>query len=300
MTGRRLGLCALCFGLAVHPGSAARGECRIERQAVLPVTFNGFMPTVAASINGHRVAIGIDTGAQGTVITPETVEYLRLPRDPGRFTTSSGVSGRTWVSNAVLDELEFGGIAYRRKSVAVIALGQPTAAAGQFPANVTMAGLIGADLLSAYDVDFDVPARTITLYRVNGCTTLSPPWDGGYVTVPVWLTRSRRLAMPVEVNGNIFSAIFDTGASGIMLARSSGERIGMVAGMPDAGAKGTVRVAGETIHGLGVGIMDFPATEADMLIGEDYMRAHRFWLSYATRTLFIQADGRIASPDGSR
>lgn len=291
----------------------ARAECRVERQAVLPVTFNGFMPMVAAVINGQTVAIGIDTGSQGTIVTPETVKYLNLPGDPSHFTTAFGTGGRTWVNNAVLEKLEFGGVAYARKSVPVIALGQPLADPGRAQANVVMAGLVGADLLSRYDLDFNVPDRTITLYRVSDCTRVSPPWEGSYVAVPVSVTRSGRLVIPIEIDGFSLKAIFDTGASGMLLALSSGSRVGVTAEMlaQDSwgGAFGNggrdrnvpsyrfdrVKVGNEVIHGLRIGVMDFPASEADMLIGEDYMRAHRFWLSYATQTLFIQSDGGHAS-----
>jgi hypothetical protein len=40
---------------------------------------------------------------------------------------------------------------------------------------------------------------------------------------------------------------------------------------------------------------DFPLTESDMLIGEDYMHARRFWLSYATKMLFVQPLRRVPS-----
>lgn len=292
---RHLWLSLGCAGMLAC--GTARAECRVERQAVLPVTFNGFMPMVAAHINGHTVAIGIDTGSQGTVVTPETVEYLNLPRDPSHFTTAFGNGGRTWVNNAVLEKLEFGGVAYAQKSVAVIALGQPgTMAAGQSPAGVLMAGLVGADLLSRYDLDFDVPARTITLYRVSDCSRVVPPWDGAYMTVPVSVTRSRRLVMPIELDGNFLNAIFDTGASGMLLASSSGARAGVIADGNVASYRfDRIRIGSEIMRGQQIGIMDFPASEADMLIGEDYMHARRFWLSYATRTLFIQSDGGHAA-----
>jgi predicted aspartyl protease len=309
-----LGIAITLLSLA-WSGGTARAECRVERQATLPVTFNGFMPTVAAVINGQTVAIGIDTGSQGTIVTPETVKVLNLPRDPSHFTTAYGTGGRTWVNNAVLDKLEFAGVAYAQKSVPVIALGQPLIAVGQSPANVVMAGLVGTDVLSHYDLDFNVPERTITLYRVTDCTRVVPPWVGSYATVPVLVTGSRRLVLPIEIDGFPLRAIFDTGASGMLLALSSGSRVGVTAEMlvqdswGGAFGKGgsdrnvpsyrfdRVRVGGEILHGLRIGVMDFPASEADMLIGEDYMHAHRFWLSYATQTLFIQSDGGHASAE---
>lgn len=37
-----------------------------------------------------------------------------------------------------------------------------------------------------------------------------------------------------------------------------------------------------------LGVIDFPVTDADMLLGENYMHSRRFWLSYSTGTIFIQ------------
>jgi hypothetical protein len=47
-------------------------------------------------------------------------------------------------------------------------------------------------------------------------------------------------------------------------------------------------IAQEVYRSLPIGIIDFPPNDADMLVGENYMNAHRFWLSYSTGTIFIQ------------
>jgi predicted aspartyl protease len=298
---RNVGRVALALLLFLRFCAVARADCRIERQAILPMTFNGFMPMIGATINGRPVSIGIDTGSQGTVVTPETVDHLNLSRDPNRFTTAGG-AGRAWVNNALLDTLEFGGAVYARMSVAVIALGQPSTATDR-----PLAGLIGADLLSRYDLDFDGPGHRVILYRIRDCAKLVPPWEESSVAVPVSVTGSRRPVIPIELDGYRLKAIFDTGASGMLLARSSGVRVGVSAEMLAQDPAGNifdggrddkiplhrfdrVRVGDETFRGRRIGMLDFPTNEADMLIGGDYVRDRRFWLSYATRTLFIRSE----------
>jgi hypothetical protein len=97
--------------------------------------------------------------------------------------------------------------------------------------------------------------------------------------------------MPVEMNGVALSALFDTGARGNILSSASGTRLGVTAG---DGATATLaraarfRVGDELFADSRLGVIDLPAFDADMLIGEDYMQTRRFWLSYATGALFIQ------------
>jgi predicted aspartyl protease len=298
-------VCVLALVSALGCGAFVHAECMVERQAVLPIGFDGFMPTIEAVINGQSVALGIDTGAEGMVLFPEAVKALALPRDSGHFATAIGRGSRTLVSNAIIDELEFAGRSYRQKSVPVIAFERPASGA----VDHAMVGLIGADLLSSYDVEFDIPARRLTLYHVADCAQVMPNWAGAYMTVAAKLTGAHRLVIPIEIDGVSVKGLFDTGASASVLALASGRRFGVTAGdsayPPPGGAfainaaPGTVpihqfdriRIGEETFGGMRVEVMDFPVIEADLLIGEDYMRGRRFWLSYATETLFIQAVG---------
>jgi predicted aspartyl protease len=277
-----------CLPASAWP-NAAVATCQVERQASLPVTFDGFMPTVEVSINGHPVNIGVDTGAQGTLLTPQIVDSLRLTRDTQRFTTAIGAAGRRLVSNAIPDSFQFAGVDYAGKSFSVIEIGQPQGGASRPGAD--MAGLIGADLLSRYDLDIDMPHRRLSLYRVRDCTKLAPPWDGAFMTVPLSLAHAGRPMMPVEMNGVVLSALFDTGARGNTLSSVSGSRIGVTAG-DGATARlaraARFRVGDELFADSRLGVIDLPAFDADMLIGEDYMQTRRFWLSYATAVLFIQ------------
>lgn len=278
-------IAGLVVGLLPLVATAAGPQCRVDRQAVLPVVMNGYMPTVEVTLNGKRVKLGVDTGSQGTVLTPAIVDQLGLNRDTRRFTTAIGNGNRRLVSNAVPDSFEFAGVTYQDRSVAVVDIGQPPGP--MVGAGGAMAGLIGADFLSLYDIDLDIPHRRLTLYRVNHCPGLTPLWPGRFTSVKMSLGHARRPTIPVELDGVPLQAIFDTGASQMILSKASVIRLG-AGGAAHYYSAERLRVGDEVFGGARAILQDLPVGDAEMLIGEDYMLTRRFWLSYATGTLFIQ------------
>jgi predicted aspartyl protease len=299
--------------LALICVQARADGCHVERQASLPITFNGFVPTVPAHINRHPVSIGVDTGSSTTVLTPETVARLNLPQDNNsHLATLIGPKGNTRATNVFLDSLEFGHAVEMMKSVPVVAIGGPPAApppgalAAAPSPNATMAGLIGTEILSDYDVEFRFPVHIVNLYRVSNCDKVTPPWGGAYAAVRISLSETKRFVVPLELDGHHLTAIFDSGSSGFRISREAALRIGVTEAMLEhdpvqAGARaggisyevpshrfGQITIGRETFHGPRIDVIDYPLTESDMLIGEDYMHARRFWLSYATKILFIQ------------
>ena len=71
-------------------------------------------------------------------------------------------------------------------------------------------GLLGDDILSQYDVEFDFPGRTLTFYREDGCYTTFLPWIGGYSTIP-FDHRGAKVTIDVLLNSERTRAIIDTG-----------------------------------------------------------------------------------------
>jgi predicted aspartyl protease len=297
-------LAALVFALTCVEAEA--DGCRIIRQSSLPITFNGFVPTVPASINGTPVRIGVDTGSSATLLTPETVARLSLPQDSRTSTLSRGTGGAIQTQNVYLESLGFGGASELMKSVAVVAIGGPGKAGVALSPDATMAGLIGTEMLSGYDVEFRFPAHRLNLYRVSNCPKVVPPWKGRFTSIPVSISPTQRFVVPLKLDGHPLTAVFDTGSSGLRISREAALRIGVTGEMlaqdpiQEETAAGNmtyqvpfhrfeqVTIGGETFHGPRIDIIDSPLTESDMLLGEDYMHARRFWLSYATKTLFVQ------------
>lgn len=298
--------------LALACAAAKADGCRIERQASLPITFNGFVPTVPAHINGQLVSIGVDTGSSSTVLTPETIARLNLAQDNSHRANLIGSGGNIQANYVFVDSFEFGHEEERMKSVPVIAIGghRTAPSSGAMAAapspDANMAGLIGTEILSNYDVELRFPAHILNLYRVSNCDKVTPLWEGRYTAIPISLSKTKRFVVPVDLDGHQVTAIFDTGASGLRISRSAALRTGVTEAdlAQDPVQEGVlagnetykvpshrfaqIRIGRETFPGPRIDVVDFPLTESDMLIGEDYMNSRRFWLSYSTRMLYIQ------------
>lgn len=287
-------------------------DCEITPQAELSLTYNGFVPTASAKLNGQTIEMGIDTGAQHSVITPALMEKLHLLPDPHRQTRVYGTSGHQIVPNALVDTLSFAGVDYHHISMPVVSLTLPNIGRSPSPNN-EMEGLIGVDILAHYDLEFDFPGKKLTLYRVARCSSIRLPWDEPYMTMPMLLTPSHRPTIQLELDGHLATAIFDTGASGARLDPSALDHIGLseeaikkdplhdgagIGGAPYKVPSHTflqVKIGTQTYNNIIMDIVGLGSTEADAILGEDYMHSRHFWLSYATQTLYIeQAAGHQA------
>jgi predicted aspartyl protease len=287
-------------GLLASIAPSAWAACRMDRVATMPLLGDG-RPIVQASIEGQDFPMTVDTGAEGSSVTPATAGSLGLWPDTTRQTIATSVGGRDVSSNALVGKLALGRVDFQQLSLAVLPL-DGTVGGGPVPA-----GLIGADLLSTYDLEFDFPGRALTLWHVAGCLAVQPPWgDTPYQTVRVTISDHHQLRFPVELNGQPLAAVFDTGSVGETGARAAAQRIGVstteldrdpIDGGSSAGEHAyqirrhpfaTLRIGAEMFRSPLLDVVDFDQSGTDMLVGMDYMRARRFFVSYATGTLFIQ------------
>jgi predicted aspartyl protease len=285
------------FGGCAHAGMSAPGECRLTTAAALPVRNVRNFILVPVRLNGQERMFLVDTGAQTSTLTPETAAALRLPRDGTRATVLVGVSGSVRVPNVLVKRFDLGRLTLADKSFGVGAI---PAFPGVTPA---VAGLLGADVLSAYDVDLDLPRARLTLYAAQGCADYQP--FPARVAVPLHRSHGGLAFLDAVVNGRSVRALLDTGARTTLLSRSTAAGLGVT----DAALAGDPRRRGQGI-GLGaidlhqhrfaefglpgnvqrdvavdVGDMHLPGVE--MLLGADYLSARRTWISYSTGRLFV-------------
>ena len=108
-----------------------------------------------AKIDGEPVTLLVDTGAERTLLTEAAVDRLHLPRDLQHATRTFGIGSptaslgrqaaeRVWYSAATHFPVD---------SVTVGRFGIHEVAGGSAD------GLLGADILLAFDIDLDLPAR---------------------------------------------------------------------------------------------------------------------------------------------
>ena len=300
--GKWVGLWAALGAAALTPAgaSAAAPACQIERVASLPLDLERHLAMVSVQVNGSPVWMGIDTGAQTSLLTADAAARLGLPHDRTRRTNVVSGAGTTLVQNVRVNDLQVGDVMFSDLSLAAVDLPQPSGA------HRWADGLIGADILADYDVELDFVGGTLGLYRVSGCPHMQPPWQGAYVGVPATLTRTHLLLLPVQIDGQDAAGLFDSGSDRERVAHAAALRVGvtdaMLARDPDSGGLAAggasrvmrvhhfrlLRIGADSFAAPIMEVGSLPDPTADMLIGLDYMRTRRFWLSYATRTVFIQ------------
>ncbi len=251
-------------------------------------------------INGVQENFVLDTGAERTVISPQAAVRVGLVRDEWVTADMQGVGGRDANRLGRPRTLTFGGLALRRhtmaadNSIAVATL--QGSAAGQ-----PIAGLLGQDFLSAFDLDLDVPHRTLGLSSVSGCSGSFLPWSAPYTRIAAFRPVRNILLTPVWVDGQGLEAELDSGSSrsvvigpGIALLRLApggdetllGLGAGHMAGHLQRFA--TVRVGAETTPDMTMLVAPLHVLRiVGMLLGADWLRDHRVWISWATDQIFV-------------
>ena len=244
---------------------------------------------VTAEVNGQAATFLLDTGAQGMLLLPDAVARLGLPADAGRTTRMLGTGGVRDAPNAVLRGLTLGGTPLPGGSV-------PTAALPGVPAtDPPLAGLLGAPLLRAYDVELDMRAGRLVLLAPTGCA----PAGAAVALQPLG---NGDLALPVRVNGAVLLAIPDTGTRITLLSDAAAARLGLDAPVSASTARGidgqratlrhlrlrTLQVGPDVAATMPVSVTDLQIAPAEMLLGLDWFSQRRVWLSYAAGLMVIR------------
>lgn len=286
-------------GKVVPPAGSASG-CEPTAIARLPIEVRGRLLTVPVSVNGQEIRLIVDSGAERTSLSEKVAGRLHLPRDMSRIRSSTGLGGTVTSADAVVSNFTLGNV--RLPPIERVAIGK-----FGFDTDATPLadGLLGADILLAFDLDIDVPGKALTLYRVRRCLNNQPPWQEPFVAIDGVTQRKDRLLIPFHLDGERGQAILDTGASattiGVQMARRMGlteEKMSLDRVLTQRGAgEGTMRshlhwfrelrVGPATVQGLMLSVLPTDAGVGDALIGADFLEGRRVWLSFPTKQVFV-------------
>jgi predicted aspartyl protease len=272
--------------------------CKLTMIAQMPLQVQDRLLVVPAGINGHWVHLVVDSGAERTTVSAATVDRLGLPRDARYKVQSLGIGGATTSADVTVDRLVLGGVHFPIERLAV----------GSFKLQnergLSADGLLGADILLAFDLDIDVLDGTLTLYRSRVCPNAQPPWHEPWIEIAGVRARKDRLLLPFDLDGAQGMALLDTGAQGNVLGVNMARRMSLteqvLATDPPVRNTGTGGVTISRLHKfqrLQIGpvveespLLVVPPSDfgvGDALIGEEFLQGRRVWLSFRSRSIFV-------------
>jgi predicted aspartyl protease len=273
-------------------------DCKLTMITQMPLQVQDRLLVVPAGINGKWVHLVVDSGAERTTISNATAERLGLPHDDRYKVQSLGIGGATTSSDVTIERLVLGGVHFPIPRLAV----------GRFnlqnERGLSADGLLGADVLLAFDLDIDVPDGTLTLYRSRVCPNVHPPWQEPGIEIAGVRARKDRLLLPFELDGMPGLALLDTGAQGNVLGVNMARRMGLteqvLAADPPVRNTGTGGVTISRLHRfqrlrIGPVVEQSPALVVlpsdfgvgDALVGEEFLQGRRVWISFRNRSVFV-------------
>lgn len=309
---------AITFNLVSAP-AAATGDCRMVRIAELPLRLAHNKLIVDGAVNGQPVGIMVDTGSNITLMLRPAALRLGLPLQDVRGRRFFGVGGETQVQATVISEFKLG--QSTRKGWRMIVAGE-----NDFGDDVAV--ILGEDFLSQVDVEFDLAHGAIRFYQSRDCEGVSlahwAPNGSDKVEMEAIYDASPQIVVPVEINGRPLRATLDSGAGVSVLDKSEAASLGITPTTPGVVAVGSGIGFGEKAVGywiaplqsfvigdeitrnptipfgdlwkdtahLGRGSHVQQKIQApSMLLGADFLRAHRVLVSHSQRKVYFTYEG---------
>ena len=284
---------------AYPPNAAAAQNCDAQPLGSVVVATLNNIPIVTLSADGHPVTLVLDTGADRTVLTPAIAERIGAP--PPRIEFRQRMRGITGVvpgREVELQSFTAGGIALSWHRVLVAPITTPNML------SAPLDGILGADVLTGFDIDLDLPHQRMTLYPRGSCP-LGPPWPGAFAQISTGLSLGEHLFFPVQLDGHKVSAVIDTGTQLTTLSKAMAKALGvtdeeLTRDHPITAHGATpgelpshvhqfsqLNVGSEKIPNPRLVVSDIAIPDADMLLGIDFIRSHRLWFSFASFQIFL-------------
>jgi hypothetical protein len=298
----------LCAWTSLRPDADA---CSLMKVADLPLIELGNHYAVMANVAGQPRPMIVDTGSQTTLISAKAADELKLKDDPNaalpRPVLGVGQTSAVLYLNVIPPVLGFGDLVFHDRSTVVASLDfGPTPEADAV-------GILGDDILSAYDVEFDFLGDRLTLYDEFDCSDAFLPWTGrAYFTLP-FDHRNAKISIDIFLNGERTPAIVDTGNNASFVSRMTPALWGALAHemkktrlksvSPFNGGTSLpnqryqfeeIRIGDDVYENEYMKIIQVQLPGVGANLGLDYWKQRKLWISYPNGLLFVS--GMNASP----
>jgi predicted aspartyl protease len=320
---------AVAATLVVADAAMAQGKCQFVRVVEWPVRMVRSKILVDGAINGKSVGIVLDTGATRSLVVRATAARLELPRHEAPGIRMFGVGGETKAEIAVIDELTLGKAPL--KGVQFLVAGE-----GDWPPGMDV--LLGEDFLQNFDLEFDLAHNAVRLYQPKDCDSAWLAYWTKDVVGEVEIERidsnRAQIQFQVHVNDKPIDAELDSGASSTILTKAQAEALGVTPDTPGTRHAGTTGGLGArtvdwyvgSFKSFAIGNESIPdvrlrfadlykdqtyssttsrvikniARNQPMLIGADFLRAHRVLVAHSQRKMYFSYAGGPVFDTGER
>jgi predicted aspartyl protease len=224
-------------GVALSAPTIALADCKLLQIAEFKLDPNSYAPIVEGSINSHPVKVLIDSGAAFSGVVGSAADKLGLPTVEMVGMRAYGIGGDTQVYRAHIDRLKIDNLEKAGLDLYVV---------GDAHEALPYSMVLGDDVLSKVDVEFDLAHHAIRLFQPKGC---SPPqllyWGAAYSQAQLLSVAVNAPAMQarVLVNGKQVLAEIDSGAETSILDATTAAALGVARPAPSGD--------GRPIHGVG-------------------------------------------------
>jgi predicted aspartyl protease len=286
-------------GVAAAADARAAG-CGTSRIGEITVATLRNAPIVTLVANGAPLTLLLDTGAEWTILTPAAAKRVGAQTPRIEFDRQiRGISGSLATNEVELRSFTAGDVAIPWRRVRVASLNMPSVFSGPLD------GVVGADTLSSFDVDLDLPHHRMVFYGKQSCPSAAPAWAEPYSTIAARRTFSNHLSFSAQLDGRQIDTFFDTGAQLSVLSGRAALALGVTeAALARDRATVTlgaaaerlnshlhrfsrIEVGGEVMRNPELVVADVSLKDADLVLGIDFLASRRIWLSYGSKQIFL-------------
>jgi predicted aspartyl protease len=300
-------LCLLATGLLAFQATgaiAASAHCKLIKLAEFPVTLNRGRAVITAKVNGVDARLIVDTGAFFNMLLPDSLPKFGLAAGPAPVGYGvEGATGDASIRIATADHFTIMGFTLSPVDFLVPEHGDVAGTDG----------MIGENLFSLADAEFDLANGVIRLFRAQGCAKVSLAYWAKDAFSQIDIDRIEKPDYKIlgraSVNGHPIRVIFDTGAgastlitqaataAGVSLGGTTGQSVHEGGGIGRAKVKtvvaqiGDFTIGDEDIRNTSLRVGDYDFDNADMLIGLDFFMSHRVFVSNSQGKLYFTYNG---------
>jgi hypothetical protein len=246
---------------AAAPAAAA---CQMLQIAELDVTVQNNMPVVPVSIDGQSVRMILDTSYTRTQVSRSAAKDLHLKLRPS-IISFYGPRGLDVAEMAIVGNFAFAGSAVHQVVFYVT---------GQVESTGNVVGVIGEDILSHFDIEFDLSSSKIRFFTPKDCKGDEVAyWAHDYFVVDLTHTTVPDLPLfDVMLDGR---KVLATLSSGDPQSTVTTQALGLSGIKPESAVQSAGAMEGVSGKPINSSVVDI----ASLTIGQETLKNAKLWIA---------------------